>query len=298
MSPVDRLEPRRLMTGNVAPVVNLDAAAPAMEGTAYQRPFDPYDPNGDRVTVSLSGAPAWLSVVSPNATHNARLIGNVPFGLIGSVRFTVTVSDGSLSSSEVFTLKIAANPAAVDGQGVLHLGGTDFKDGVRVWRHAPGEFRVYSDYRTYNIHATVRSIRFEGLGGDDYFTANVGAIPVFADGGAGNDTLEGSAGNDTLLGGDGNDVIDGRAGRDSLYGNAGDDRLAGGADRDTLFGGAGRDILDGGAGRDILRGEAGQDLFFASDGAGDRVIGLAGQGDRAWFDRKDRLTDVALMTAA
>src|SRR5207253_6654138 len=66
------------------------------------------------------------------------------------------------------------------------------------------------------------------LAGDDVVQASglaVGAIPLTADGGDGDDVLIGGAGNDTLLGGDGDDV---------------------------LIGGGGQDVLDGGAGNNIL----------------------------------------------
>ncbi|MEL6355177.1 MAG: hypothetical protein AAFR58_26060 [Cyanobacteria bacterium J06627_28] len=62
---------------------------------------------------------------------------------------------------------------------------------------------------------------------------------VFADGGAGNDSLTGGNGNDTLIGGLGDDILDG---------GAGDDILSGGVGNNILIGGSGSDIfrLDGG----------------------------------------------------
>ncbi|MEL6602562.1 MAG: calcium-binding protein [Cyanobacteria bacterium J06614_10] len=57
---------------------------------------------------------------------------------------------------------------------------------------------------------------------------------VFADGGAGNDTLMGGSGNDTLLGG---------VGDDTLIGDAGDDILSGGVGNNSLTGGSGEDIF-------------------------------------------------------
>jgi Ca2+-binding RTX toxin-like protein len=61
-------------------------------------------------------------------------------------------------------------------------------------------------------------------------------VPVFFDGGAGNDTITGTAFNDVLVGGDGNDHITGGGGRDILIGGAGADRLAGGTGDDILIG--------------------------------------------------------------
>src|SRR5439155_1100061 len=85
------------------------------------------------------------------------------------------------------------------------------------------------------------------------------AIPITADGGAGNDQLSGGAGNDVLTGG---------AGADELNGGGGNDVLTGGAGRDVLRGGAGDDGLTGGAGNDRLSGGTGQDTIFGDDAAG------------------------------
>ena len=57
---------------------------------------------------------------------------------------------------------------------------------------------------------------------------------VFADGGAGNDSLTGGSGDDTLIGGVGDDI---------LNGDAGDDILSGGVGNNILTGGSGDDIF-------------------------------------------------------
>ena len=77
-------------------------------------------------------------------------------------------------------------------------------------------------------------------------------IPVTAEGGAGNDSIDGGRLNDTLRGG---------AGSDTIRGFAGDDILGGGSTEaarpDLLFGGEGRDVLQGGPDRDTLDGGPG-----------------------------------------
>lgn len=62
-------------------------------------------------------------------------------------------------------------------------------------------------------------------------------IPVYFDGGAGNDTLTGGAAADLLIGGAGDDLLTGNGGADVLIGGAGADRLLGGAGEDLLLGG-------------------------------------------------------------
>lgn len=86
--------------------------------------------------------------------------------------------------------------------------------------------------------AAVGTIHFRGFAGDDVFTATPRVTAaVFADGGAGDDTL---------VGGGGNNVMTGGAGRDHLTGGGGRNVLLGGGDRDTLTAGAGDSVLVGG----------------------------------------------------
>lgn len=81
-----------------------------------------------------------------------------------------------------------------------------------------------------------------GAGDDGLGAANV-AMPVTADGGAGDDYLNGGAGAD---------VLDGGAGNDTVYGGDGADDVRGGADNDEIAGGAGDDTIDSGPGNDFV----------------------------------------------
>jgi glucose/arabinose dehydrogenase len=89
-----------------------------------------------------------------------------------------------------------------------------------------------------------------------------------------------------IVGTAGADVLRGSRLRDVVYGGAGDDRLVLLAGNDGGYGGAGDDILRGGPGRDALFGGPGDDVFFARDGARDRVICGPGH-DIAVVDAKD-----------
>ncbi len=106
---------------------------------------------------------------------------------------------------------------------------------------------------------------------------------LFADAGAGNDTVilpdvdaplseqlagqtfYGGAGDDVITGGDGDDIIDGGDGNDLISGGAGDDILAGGLGFDTLTGGEGADTF-------VLSHLDAADLIADYDfGAGDEI---------------------------
>lgn len=95
--------------------------------------------------------------------------------------------------------------------------------------------------------AMTKVIAATGDGNDTITGAGLTTIRLFANGGAGQDTitggraddeLRGGSGNDTLRGGQGNDRLFGDTGLDQLFGDEGADRLDGGADgaRDVLFG--------------------------------------------------------------
>ena len=143
---------------------------------------------------------------------------------------------------------------------------------------------------------SVRSIRFDALGGDDSFV-NGTRIESVVYGGSGNDTLQGGSGNDLLSGGEGDDVIDGGFGYDRLLGDGGNDVLRGGDGRDILLGGDGDDILEGGEGDDRLGGGDGHDQLFGGEGddllrgqsGNDKLEGGFGKDDLAGDDGDDSL---------
>ncbi|MBX9624317.1 MAG: hypothetical protein K2X82_10960 [Gemmataceae bacterium] len=119
-----------------------------------------------------------------------------------------------------------------------------------------------------------------GGGNDRVDASRLGATPVTADLGFGDDTALGGAGDDTLRGSFGSDSLDGGAGNDSLDGGFGHDSLAGSSGDDALRGSFGNDRLDGGAGADDLDGSFGNDLLVALDGAhADTLRGGAGADD-------------------
>src|SRR5262245_44994361 len=77
-----------------------------------------------------------------------------------------------------------------------------------------------------------------GYGGDDTITVSPRVhVPVWLDGGIGNDTLTAGGGPALLMGSDGNDTLNGGRSRDMLIGGQGADNLSGSFSDDLLIGG-------------------------------------------------------------
>jgi len=114
------------------------------------------------------------------------------------------------------------------------------------------------------------------FGGTDHDTIYGGAGADAIDGGSGNDYIEGGKGNDWVQGGLGHDTVDGGSGNDTIFGHAGSDQLHGNAGNDTIRGGYGEDSILGGPGRDKLYGEAGNDTIVGGPGK-DQISGGAGK---------------------
>lgn len=149
--------------------------------------------------------------------------------------------------------------------------------------------------------SSIRSIRIDGLLGNDRISAAVAPVGATIDGGGGSDILYGSAfqdtlmagsdtstdtntfyglgGNDFYIGGNGTDVMNGGADVDTMFGGFGNDTLNGRGGNDVLNGGQGDDTLRGEGGDDTLRGDAGNDLLLGGLGT-DNLDGGAGDSDR------------------
>lgn len=150
-----------------------------------------------------------------------------------------------------------------------------------------------------------------GDGADVLTTDATVSVPIYVDGGLGNDNLTGGSGNDTLTGGagkntlwggagddringsGGRDLAYGGAGNDRVYGNGGDDTLDGGGNVDRLWGGDGNDLLIGGGSNDKLYGDAGDDVLLGRVGA-DLIDGGDGS-DTAENDDTDSRVSVEVL---
>ena len=121
--------------------------------------------------------------------------------------------------------------------------------------------------------------------GDDVLVVGPGVPGIYADGGAGNDSLVGGDGPDTILGAAQKDNVYGRGGNDRLNGAGGNDKVIGDNGADRLYGGDGNDYMDGGSsrdrfypggGNDTCFGQSGDDVFAAIDKTRDELYGSGG----------------------
>jgi Ca2+-binding RTX toxin-like protein len=142
--------------------------------------------------------------------------------------------------------------STLNGAGVLTITGTTDNDVVTMPVSTILEIRPNGDLvPTLHIKVMmngvldgdfrvglIKKVRVKLLDGNDYFSSGSSKgrkFKVFADGGAGNDTI---------FGGSRQDFLDGGLGDDYLNGGAKNDELASYAGSDTLVGGIGEDIAD------------------------------------------------------
>jgi hypothetical protein len=93
---------------NRAPTISGSPATTATEGTAYSFQPSASDADGDPLTFSVSGKPAWLAFNSSNGS----LSGTPPAGSAGSYGpIVISVSDGQVSAAlPGFTITVSAKP--------------------------------------------------------------------------------------------------------------------------------------------------------------------------------------------
>jgi uncharacterized delta-60 repeat protein len=137
------------------------------------------------------------------------------------------------------------------------------------------------DFAQSYAPSKIKRFAIYAMGGDDTVTVGLNVRGVYAEGGAGDDTLIGGQGGDVFLGG---------IGKDKLWGNDGDDKLLGGEGNDYCLGGAGKDDLFGESGVDTLNGAGGNDRLFGGTGM-DYLNGGPGA-DSAADSEQDSFTDI------
>ena len=139
--------------------------------------------------------------------------------------------------------------SGTDGPDVIRISSDPFLGGLTV--DVNGEVIRWSNFSL----SSFQLLNVSGGGGDDQILIGQNLVlPVFADGG------------------DGNDLIQTGMGADSLFGGGGDD---------TLIGGGGADFMDGGAGLNQLMTDE-LDTFPSNDDGDDGADdgdGGAGEGD-------------------
>ena len=199
---------------NAAPVIswqggsaaaNVSLAEDLSGAVVYEHKFGRVaasDPNGDRVTFSLSGEDAALFSLDP---LSGRLVFNTSVNFESPIdanhdniyKITITVSDGILSDTQDLSISV-----------------TDVTDGVTLSGNARGN----------SLTGGALEDALFGLGGNDTLS-----------GLGGDDYLNGGLGNDSLIGGTGVDILTGGAGRDTFVFNEIFESFEGQADTITDF---------------------------------------------------------------
>ena len=203
-----------------------------------------------------------------------------------------TASAGTLTASggKVF---YEADPGETD---ILTIDATSSSVHIRtnVTLSAPsgeGCFKTSSTDGACNLDAD--EIRLNLRDGNDRVTTVVsptqGNVPLFVNGGTGQDTIAGGNANDRLFGNQDEDELSGKGGADILEGDKGDDVLNGGPDNDFLEGDegftAGEDDLTGGTGFDTVEAGPGDDVVHAIDGVANEPISCGLGFDTAAIDK-------------
>lgn len=155
-------------------------------------------------------------------------------------RFTVTDADGLTSPSFDHTINLSVfqiQPDPIDStKTALVVGGTinhdkiSFKPGPTAGSVIP----VINGVKQGSFTPTGRIIAFGQSGNDKIKADPTMKLPVWFDGGLGEDQLTGGRMNDILQGQGGNDVVNGGDGRDLVFGGAGLDSLTGGNHDDLM----------------------------------------------------------------
>ncbi len=131
------------------------------------------------------------------------------------------------------------------GTFTLDVEGTPLGDTIAVKADpVSGLTSLIVNGTNYIYPANISRINVFGGDGNDTISADKAlTIPVYFNGGNGNDNLTGGAAADMLLGGEGNDAIDGGDGADVIIGGGGSDKLRGSSGWDILI--AARTAFDG-----------------------------------------------------
>lgn len=235
-----------------------------------------------------------LGVIEPSVDANGRLyLAGAGIDMSGFPVAAVVAVNGNATDFP----SVPTGTARLLPDGTLVVKGTSGRDIITV-RRKSGNVLVDVGKRSYKFvgGASIRGIVALGLGGNDRLEgyASLADMPLYFDGGDGDDTIQGARGHDTLIGAGRNDSIFGSDGDDDLYGQDGNDTLYGDEGADILYGGKGDDYLAastinaaigsqdyvedrlyGGAGKDFFR----EDHYDPEDGTADLTMDF-GPGDR------------------
>jgi Ca2+-binding RTX toxin-like protein len=230
----------------------------------------------EQVDLSANGNRLRFFRTQANITMDTAGVERVDFAALGGADL-VTVNDLTGTDVASVNVDLAGSLGGITGDGEADrvvVNGTNGEDAITVNGDAGG-VKVSGLAATVGIlHPEVANDRLEinTLEGRDAVDSSglaAGAIQLFVDGGAGDDTIGGSQGIETLLGGDGNDSLDGNGGNDRALLGAGDDTF----------------VWDPGDGSDVVEGEAGADTMRFNGANIAEQVDLSANGNRLRFLR-------------
>ena len=230
----------------------------------------------EQVDLSANGNRLRFFRTQANITMDTAGVERVDFAALGGADL-VTVNDLTGTDVASVNVDLAGSLGGITGDGEADrvvVNGTNGEDAITVNGDAGG-VKVSGLAATVGIlHPEVANDRLEinTLDGRDAVDSSglaAGAIQLFVDGGAGDDTIAGAQGIETLLGGDGNDSLDGNGGNDRALLGAGDDTF----------------VWDPGDGSDTIEGEAGSDTMRFNGANIAEQVDLSANGNRLRFFR-------------
>jgi len=184
------------------------------------------------ITITVNGDTTSEPDETFNITLSSATGANLPTGAaIG----TITNDDASPTMN---TVRMGDDPTS-PGRQTLIVEGTNGNDSITFKRHRNSVI-VYLNgvaRQTVPIASIPRLVIYGYDGNDEITVPRSVKVPVFIDGGAGNDTIAGGVSHDILVGGGGADKISGRQGKDVIIGGAAADTLKGGRGEDIVIAG-------------------------------------------------------------
>jgi hypothetical protein len=205
----------------------------------------------------------------------------VQFTGAGEFPVTLTVSDGTLTSSCTTTVKIQDHtpptlipppPITISSCQSPNIGTPTVSDtcGGASWiSNAPAKFPLGTTTVTYRArdgagNTRTAEQRVTAILADDASCCPAGLNVIL--GTSGSDNIVGTAGADCIVARGGDDVIDARGGNDVVSAGSGRDNVQGGFGNDRIFGRDGDDTIDAGPDNDTIDGGAGIDTCAGSSG--------------------------------
>jgi Ca2+-binding RTX toxin-like protein len=260
--------------------------------------------NADDVRIDTISPTETPRISQKTLTRTMHISGNVPAGDY-YVGVALDIDNQVPELTEANNFQFTNTTIHVPSSFALSFDGTAGPDKITVTKNGTTslDITINGTKNTYPI-SRIGSLAIYGLDGNDIISADPTiTLPMYLNGGDGNDAIGGGAGNDVLTGGAGKDTLRGAGGHDRINGNGGNDQLYGETGPDFIYGGAGGDYMDGGssgdhfdggAGADTMYGQGGADVFATGgDGTVDYLFGGSGK-DTSTADTSDIRASVLL----